>query len=752
MNPSRQTLFDLLPALYRLRDAQFVRSHNQLSPAEETDLLTLQATPPPLTAAQQTKLEDLTAKSRGPLEALLTVIEEQMAVVAEDINQFYDNQFIETCAPWVIPYLGDLIGYQSVHGIAPSVASPRAEVAHTISFRRRKGTILVLEQLARDVTGWGAHAVEFFKLLAVSQYMNHIRPFNHYAPDLRRWQPHEYVNTGFDATSHTVDVRRIAIGRGRYNIQNIGIFLWTLNSSSVTKTPATPVAGNPTCFRFSSLGCDIALFNRRMPQGPNITAAAQPPNVPDRLRRHVLCQDISNDHTKMTPVYYGDRDDFSLALYFGDTAVDISKIQVCDLSGDDGSWHNLPLPTSPFSAAIDPQLGRIALPAAPAANATLRVTYHYGFNAEIGGGEYARASSFKASPEAVVVRVPNDKATIHEAIAALPGKGVVEITNSDNYSEPAGLNINVSADGLIELRAADSRRPTLVLGAEIAVVGGLESTFEMNGLVITYAPPTAAAVTPKALIHASGAKTNHLGRLGLSHCTLVPGWALLPSGDAKPAFAGLPTVLVETPGVQVTIEKSIIGGLWVAALASSRVTDSIIDSRDPSGVAYVGSLDDATRAPHPGGELTLEGCTVIGKVYASLLQLVTDSLIWAWLSDADLAASPRVWSAPLWAALKQKGCVRFSYLPADSLIARQYECVEQGKGVPEPMFYSLRYGDPGYAKLVFSTDDMIRRGADDGGEMGAFHFLLAPLRETDLRVRLQEYMPVGLEFGIFYEN
>jgi hypothetical protein len=50
------------------------------------------------------------------------------------------------------------------------------------------------------------------------------------------------------------------------------------------------------------------------------------------------------------------------------------------------------------------------------------------------------------------------------------------------------------------------------------------------------------------------------------------------------------------------------------------------------------------------------------------------------------------------------------------------------------------------------TGDSIRRGAEDGGEMGGFHFVLAPQRETDLRVRLQEYTPVGLEFGIFYET
>jgi hypothetical protein len=78
--------------------------------------------------------------------------------------------------------------------------------------------------------------------------------------------------------------------------------------------------------------------------------------------------------------------------------------------------------------------------------------------------------------------------------------------------------------------------------------------------------------------------------------------------------------------------------------------------------------------------------------------------------------------------------------------------VVHGKGQPQPLIQSLRYGDPAYCKLFSVTDDAIRRGADDGGEMGAFHFVLAPLRETDLRIRMSEYMPVGLEFGLFYEN
>jgi hypothetical protein len=78
--------------------------------------------------------------------------------------------------------------------------------------------------------------------------------------------------------------------------------------------------------------------------------------------------------------------------------------------------------------------------------------------------------------------------------------------------------------------------------------------------------------------------------------------------------------------------------------------------------------------------------------------------------------------------------------------------VEAALAAPQPLFFSLRYGHPAYMKLLVSTDDTIRRGASDGGEMGAFHFLLAPQREGDLQIRLQEYLPVGLESGLIYQT
>ncbi len=748
MSATGQRLFDLMPALYRLKDAALAQSHNLLTSAEQLQLKALQTLPPPLTPAEQQELDALMAKAvRGPLQSLLMLIEEQLAVVAEDLDQLYDDQFIETCAPWVIPYIGDLIGYQSVKGVAPAVASPRAEVAHTISFRRRKGTVLVLEQLARDVTGWGAHAVEFFQVLADTQYMNHIRPDNYYSPDLRHWESGEYMNTGFDRTAHKVDVRRIAVERGRYNIPNIGISLWSLNAYSLTMAPATPVAGQPQCFRFSSLGRDMPLFNHPISQGSDITAPAQPENVPDGLRRRVLCQDIQNILSGAPAVYYGIGD--SLALYVDGAFA--SNIQVCDLAGDDGSWTNLPAAGGP--PAVDPQLGRIALPP-PAVGAShqVRASFYYGFNADMGGGEYPRSATFTASPEQSVVRVPGDYATIHQALAALGGDGVVEITDSGSYSESGGLTVAVRANGHIELRAADGCHPTLILGSEIAVTGRAESSLDLNGLVIAYAPPSAGAPVPPALVHAPDGGTSQLSHLGLTHCTLVPGWALTPTGDPQAAYFGLPTLLAEASGLRVVVQRSILGGFWVNVEAAANLSDSIVDATDMSAVAYAAKVDPVTNRPQPGGVLTLTGCTVVGKVYASLLSLVSDSIVWAQLSAADLAVTPPLWSAPLWAVRRQEGCVRFSYLPPRSIVPRQFKCVEQEEGSSQPLFYSLRYGNPAYAKLSPLTDDAVRRGADDGGEMGAFHFVLAPLRETDLRVRMQEYLPVGLEFGVFYEN
>jgi hypothetical protein len=499
------------------------------------------------------------------------------------------------------------------------------------------------------------------------------------------------------------------------------------------------------------LGRDVPLFKHPVSQGLNITAPAQPWNVAAILRRRELCEDLRHaTETDAPPVYYGIGK--SLAVYLDGALLDPSKIRVCNLSGDDPDWINLPMAGSAYSAAIDPELGRMALP--PDGAHTVQADFCYGFNADIGAGEYPRADTFSAPAGQVVVRVSSeypdagDYLTIRQALSALPGDGVVEIIDSGSYTEP-GLTITMKAGGHIELRAADGCRPVLIVGSEISVSGGALSQFDLNGLVVAYDPTSSSA--PTALVHVSSGGGNQLGHLGLSHCTLVPGWALTTHGDPQAAFRRLPTLLAENSGLRVVIQKSIVGALWISGLSSAQISDSIVDATDETGIAYTATVDSTGR-PKPGGPLTLEACTIVGKIYADLLTLVSNSIVWAELSEADKLASPPLWTAPLWAGRKQEGCVRFSYLPTGSVTPRRFECIEQTKSAPQPRFYSLRFGDPGYGKLTPSTADAIHRGADDGAEMGVFHRLMAPMRETDLRVRIQEFLPVGLEFGIFYET
>ena len=99
------------------------------------------------------------------LESLLSVLAKQVEILEDDIEKLYDNWFIETCDEWVVPYIGDLLGIKGLLASNKSSLGQRALVANTISYRRRKGTAAVLEQMAYDVVGRSAKVVEFFQLL-----------------------------------------------------------------------------------------------------------------------------------------------------------------------------------------------------------------------------------------------------------------------------------------------------------------------------------------------------------------------------------------------------------------------------------------------------------------------------------------------------------------------------------------------------------------------------------------------------------
>jgi hypothetical protein len=102
---------------------------------------------------------------------------------------------------------------------------------------------------------------------------------------------------------------------------------------------------------------------------------------------------------------------------------------------------------------------------------------------------------------------------------------------------------------------------------------------------------------------------------------------------------------------------------------------------------------------------------------------------------------------------RQEGCLRFCFVPPGSIVPRRHRCQPEAntRGIL-PHFTSLRYGDPGYCQLRNATPTQIRHGADDEGEMGVMHALFQPQRETNLRIRLDEYLRFGLRAGLIYET
>jgi hypothetical protein len=532
-----ETLYALLPAIYRIRDTR-------------------------------------ADGAPGPLLGLLGVLADEVAVLEENLDQLYDDQFIETCAEWVIPYIGDLLAARGVHGAGLAAASQRAYVANTIGYRRRKGTAAMLEQLAHDLTGWDARVVEFYALLATTQYLNHLRLGNTVTPDLRDWEALERVGSPFDTLTRTADVRKIETGRGRYNIPDVGIFVWRLRPFALTDVPAFRV--DDRRYLVSPLGADAQLYTLPAPRPPVMDRLATPLEVPDPISRRLLDQYLDAG-------YYGPG--ASLFLSVNGTPVPdprtssaaSAQIRVCDLSdltGPGGSvtgWAH----ADGDRIAIDPVLGRIAVPP-ELAGADLTVTWHRAFSAPMGGGEYARSATFTTPPVLPTLRVSGspgavvDAASIQEALDALQGaSGAIEIADSGRYEDP--LTLALSPGQNVEIRAADGRCPVLALGGDLWVSGDA-AALSLNGLWIS-----------GGAIRVSG----EMASVHIVHTTLVPGQGLTPSGaPASPPSASVVVTGTRGHQVQLGIDHSIVGPLRLPAeLSVLSVMDSIVDSPARSGAA-----------------------------------------------------------------------------------------------------------------------------------------------------------------------
>lgn len=684
------------------------------------------------------RIED--AAQGYPVKQLIEIIAAQVEVLEENLEQLYENHFVETAAPWALPYLGDLLGIRGLPSGTMAV-SPRAEVANTIAYRRRKGTPPMLEMLARDVTGWPARAVEYFERLAATQHGKHLRPGCQSFASLRNAKSLELVGTPFESLTRTVEVRPIQRGRGRWNLPNVGLHLWRVRAFARTGSPLVPVGelwpGDPLGerrFRLHPLGLDCQLFIRPVTED-DITHLAEPLNVPLPLTRRMLAGDGPNFHP--LEVFYGAGQSVVLQEFIADryTLIPAQRVRIADLSdardaADQPVWNHENAAAAD-QVLLDPQLGRIVLGEIPSDPQRLPLaSFHYGFSMPLGGGQYARAGRSTANPSAAVQVPPGEpptvpgSETVADALSSLgTNGGTVELTSSGRFVETLP-DVNVNG-GTLELRALDGSCPAIWLrpaatGQRWTISGDADGSCILDGLWLVGA------------MRISG----QLQRFRLRHCTLAPGRTVTVAGDS----ISQPDAFLELAAQQTAmeIENCILPPLRVGNVGVNvRLRNCIIDAGAEDQIALSNLGGDG-----PAGTWRLENCTIIGNVQVDVLELASNCIF---LSQSVLVRR------------RQEGCVRFSWFPSgfQTRVPRRYRCVSAGPGETagiRPQFTSLRHGDPGYGQLSRRCSELICQGADDGAEMGAMHDLFQPQREAHLRVRLREYLRLGLAAGVFYES
>ena len=354
----------------------------------------MSTTPGPIYSLLPAVFRTRDAALGGPLEALFEVLESQYGIVKDNVWQLYNDQFIETCAPWVIPYLGQLIGYNTVYTAALTSPDSRAEVANTIGYRRRKGTLVALEQITHDVSGRTTMAVEEFRRLVMTLSLRDVRPCHDATANLRRGRDWEDQDGPFTRLNRTIDVRNITPrvrvpsspdaapldialhGPGRFNIPEIAVWMWRWQSWLVSNAPAF-VLGDGGYF-FSSLGGPVPLFQSVPEEPAPFSWLVSEQDVPEPICLRRFGAELESFYPN------------SLQLIADGAPVPVNQIVCANLSElADGAVCTVPS----GKIAIDPELGRIQYAADLALPGELRVNYNYGAPAPIGGGPYDRTTN-----------------------------------------------------------------------------------------------------------------------------------------------------------------------------------------------------------------------------------------------------------------------------------------------------------------------------------------------------------------------
>ncbi len=132
----------------------------------------------------------------------------------------------------------------------------------------------------------------------------------------------------------------------------------------------------------------------------------------------------------------------------------------------------------------------------------------------------------------------------------------------------------------------------------------------------------------------------------------------------------------------------------------------------------------------------LEYCTVLKKCLVEALQ--ASECIFTCLIRKDHVIPAEPAKAP-----PTKMCVRYSHILPAQLPANLEQHFHNTRAPVH--FFSEQFGHGSCGVLHPASDESICQGAEDGTEMGAYHFLYMCVRFAAVKEKLKDYLPIGFE-------
>lgn len=718
--------------------------------------------------------EDGLAKNPDVLRSIVEVMAEQAANVRRSHERLWEDQFIELCNDWTVPYIADLVGTRLVSAL--NTRARKVDVAKTIYYRRRKGTLTVLEELISDISGWEGQVIEGFRRLARTRHGLDPMPsayagrFTSTLPggtaDLRSTHAAEMGHSAFDEFYHTPDLRKPKGIDGLYGIQRLLFYIYRLRAFPIESVSPYAIEGTDGMgFTFDPSGRDIPLY------------------MPRNRPHYATNSDSHNDWGKWRSSYEWELPAPMRCRLLDHAEYRIEDSDIIELV-EDGIFTEAQADElrSVVDMTFSTEQQLIDVLSGLASSATFLDVNNY-----MALSTYALIDKCGKSalyPSALLVSKDNVDITNSEMISGNLDSWETHVVNKLVQVDPENgrlLFIGTVPDDVPDTVSVDYHYGfsteigacsydldidnTYVISKEHT--GGGEITaanLDNNGVTLitdsaTYGPiGNKASVSNMVFISANqqrpyinlqgnwsldtgayedaelildglwlgsdvGADIILVGdyeQVTLSHLTIDPGGPIAIESAPDAPANDLPTIklIVRAHIELLLIDSSIIGPLHIedaGYIEKIIIRDSIIQSRD-SAVAAL-ALADA--------ELHMDRVTVIGDIQAQCL----------WASDSLIYGTGDILNT-------QCGCFRFSAAMQPSRLPRQYRpaWIENRPA----LFTTTRFGDPAYMQLHECAPESITRGAENGAEMGAYNQLINPIKMDGLKTKVEEYMPFGL--------